>query len=115
MFKVIAFSLTTTALAACAAQTGPTPVAFVPAAPVMAQAAAPAVPAAPKPQYGTYGFDTAGMDTSVAPGDDFFEYANGSWVKNNPIPADKARYDAMCLKYGLRNLPPDALPLSADD
>ena len=92
MFKVIAFSLTTTALAACAAQTGPTPVAFVPAAPVMAQAAAPAVPAAPKPQYGTYGFDTAGMDTSVAPGDDFFEYANGSWVKNNPIPADKARY-----------------------
>ena len=92
MFRVIAFSLASTALAACAAQTGPAPVAAAPAAPVVAQAPVPAAPAAPKPRYGTFGFDSAGMDTSVAPGDDFFEYANGTWVKNNPIPADKARY-----------------------
>ena len=32
------------------------------------------------------------MDKSVAPGDDFFHYADGSWVKNNPVPADKARW-----------------------
>jgi putative endopeptidase len=32
------------------------------------------------------------MDKSVAPGNDFFEYANGTWVKNTPIPPDKARY-----------------------
>jgi putative endopeptidase len=32
------------------------------------------------------------MDRSIAPGDDFFEYANGSWAKNTPIPSDKARY-----------------------
>src|SRR5690242_1238310 len=47
---------------------------------------------AARPQYGTFGFDTAGMDKSVAPGNDFFEYANGTWVKNTPIPPDKARY-----------------------
>ena len=47
---------------------------------------------APKPQYGAFGFDTAGMDPSVAPGDDFFGYANGTWARNTPIPADKSRY-----------------------
>lgn len=43
-----------------------------------------------KPMYGTYGFDAAGMDASVAPGDDFFAYANGGWVKATPIPDDKS-------------------------
>jgi putative endopeptidase len=51
-----------------------------------------AAAAASKPQYGTFGFDTAGMDRSVRPGDDFFAYANGTWAKNTPIPPDKARY-----------------------
>jgi putative endopeptidase len=32
------------------------------------------------------------MDPSVAPGTDFFAYANGKWVANTPIPSDKARY-----------------------
>ncbi len=30
----------------------------------------------------------ANMDTTVKPGDDFFRYANGNWLKNNPIPAE---------------------------
>ncbi len=34
-------------------------------------------------------FDIQNMDTTVKPGDDFFTYANGTWLKNNPIPADK--------------------------
>ena len=38
------------------------------------------------------GIDTAGMDKSVAPGDDFFAYANGGWIKATPIPADKSEY-----------------------
>ena len=42
--------------------------------------------------YGTWGFDTAGMDTSVKPGDDFFEYANGTAVKNLVIPGDQPGY-----------------------
>jgi putative endopeptidase len=42
-----------------------------------------------KPAFGTWGFDTAGMDTSVKPGDDFFNYANGTWYKNAVIPPDR--------------------------
>jgi putative endopeptidase len=38
------------------------------------------------------GIDLAGMDTSVKPGDDFFAYVNGTWVKTNEMPADKSRY-----------------------
>ncbi len=34
------------------------------------------------------------MNLAVKPGVDFFEYANGTWMKNTPIPADKSRYGA---------------------
>jgi len=30
------------------------------------------------------------LDTSVSPREDFFEYANGGWIKKNPIPNDQA-------------------------
>src|SRR6185295_12737206 len=40
------------------------------------------------------GIDLAGMDQSVAPGDDFNAYANGGWIKATPIPADKSSYGA---------------------
>jgi putative endopeptidase len=43
-----------------------------------------------KPAYGTFGFDVSGMDAGVAPGDNFFDYANGGWVKSSTIPADKS-------------------------
>jgi len=33
---------------------------------------------------------TADRDTTVNPADDFFDYANGGWIKRNPIPADEA-------------------------
>ncbi len=42
--------------------------------------------------YGTWGFDTAGMDTAIKPGDDFFDYANGTAVKNLVIPGDQSGY-----------------------
>ncbi|WP_151086557.1 M13 family metallopeptidase [Hymenobacter baengnokdamensis] len=32
----------------------------------------------------------AALDTTVAPGDDFFSYANGSWLKAHPIPASES-------------------------
>ncbi len=40
----------------------------------------------------SHGIDLAGIDHSVAPGDDFFAYANGAWIKKTEIPADKASY-----------------------
>ncbi len=49
-----------------------------------------ATAASAKPQNGTFGIDTAGMDRSVKPGDDFWSYANGAWDKTTPIPADRA-------------------------
>jgi putative endopeptidase len=36
--------------------------------------------------------DTAGMNRSVKPGDNFFEYANGTWLKDTEIPADRSSY-----------------------
>ncbi|WP_083942835.1 M13 family metallopeptidase [Sphingomonas soli] len=58
---------------------------------------APTEQARAKPAFGDYGFDETGMNRSVAPGDDFYEYANGAWAKNTPIPADKADYGAFNL------------------
>ena len=40
------------------------------------------------------GLDTAGMNRSVKPGDDFFDYANGTWLKQTEIPADRSTYSA---------------------
>ena len=40
----------------------------------------------------THGPDLSGMDTSAAPGDDFFAYANGAWIKTTEIPADRPSY-----------------------
>ncbi len=38
------------------------------------------------------GLDADGMDPSVAPGDNFFAYANGRWLEQTPIPTDKGGY-----------------------
>ena len=53
--------------------------------------AAPAM-AAEKPELGTFGFDEAGMDRQVKPGDDFVAYTSGSYLKALEIPADRSNY-----------------------
>jgi len=44
------------------------------------------------PQIGTFGFDVAGMDRAVQPGDDFYDFANGAWERSTEIPSDRASY-----------------------
>jgi putative endopeptidase len=59
---------------------------------LLAEPAASDAATAAKPTYGTFGFDTAGMDPAVAVGDNFYDYANGGWMKATTIPSDKANY-----------------------
>lgn len=35
---------------------------------------------------------SANIDATVSPRDDFYQYANGEWLKQNPIPPDMARW-----------------------
>ena len=36
--------------------------------------------------------DPKNIDANVRPGENFYRFANGSWLKNNPIPADQTRW-----------------------
>ena len=86
--KLIAIALASISLSACATREMSD---SATAASASAGPAAPA-PAPAKAAIGDYGFDEAGMDKSIAPGDDFYDYANGNWAKNTPIPADKSNF-----------------------
>lgn len=41
--------------------------------------------------------DKANMDLSVKPGDNFYLYANGNWLRRNPIPGAKTRWGSFDL------------------
>ena len=43
-------------------------------------------------QIPTKYIDRSHMDLQAKPGDDFAQYANGNWVKKNPIPAKETRW-----------------------
>jgi len=42
------------------------------------------------PQFGSWGVDLAAMDRSVKPGDNFFLYVNGNWLRTAQIPPDRS-------------------------
>jgi len=49
---------------------------------------------APLAAQATYGIHPAHLDPTVKPCNDFFQYANGTWLKQNPIPADQTNWGA---------------------
>jgi putative endopeptidase len=57
----------------------------------LAEARAAAAPAAAG-DAAPVGVNLANMDTSIRPGDNFFGFVNGTWLKNTEIPADRSRW-----------------------
>jgi putative endopeptidase len=51
----------------------------------------------------THGIAVANLDRSVHPGDDFYEYANGAWIKRTEIPPDRAEVDVFTKLGDLSN------------
>lgn len=51
-------------------------------------------PAAAVTDTAKHGLDLAGMDKAVKPGDDFYAYGNGTWMKTSEIPADRSSWGA---------------------
>lgn len=45
-----------------------------------------------QPKSAAAGLDMSDMDTTVAPGEDFYLYACGGWIKNNPLKAEYSRF-----------------------
>lgn len=45
----------------------------------------------------TAGIQSANLDTTALPGADFYQYACGGWVKNNPIPAEYSQYGSFTI------------------
>ncbi len=52
------------------------------------------VPAPAQARLGSFGFDVAGMDRTVAPGDDFYAFASGNWMRDTVIPADRSGWSS---------------------
>ncbi|MGH2485638.1 MAG: M13 family peptidase, partial [Ktedonobacterales bacterium] len=43
-------------------------------------------------KVGGVGLDLAAMDKTIVPGDDFYRYVNGTWLRNTQIPSDHGRW-----------------------
>ena len=84
LLRTLLITLALATLVAC--DQAPAPQTTAPATPIAA------TPAPPSPALGSFGFDMTGMDRGIAPGEDFFGYANGTWVETTEIPADRSAW-----------------------
>ena len=50
-------------------------------------------------EQGGHGFDLANLDRSISPCDDFFHFAAGGWIKNNPIPPAYSRWGSFTILH----------------
>ena len=88
-------------------------------------ACAPKGEAPAKPKVGAWGVATTEIDKGVKPGDDFFDYAVGTWLKTAKIPADllrahllhdtdKTGWQRYMKQLGLRQTPAEGDPVFED-
>jgi predicted metalloendopeptidase len=80
------------ALFACACSSKGSPPEGKPTTPPPSPAPASSPSASPSPSPAAGAIDLEGMDRAVAPGDDFFAHANGTWLERTEIPADRSNY-----------------------
>ncbi len=59
--------------------------------------------AAPKPPTPVTSLDLNAIDKTADPCTDFYQYACGNWVKNNPVPSDQVRWARSFSLLGERN------------
>ena len=48
--------------------------------------------AAPAPPTAVHSLDLSAIDKTADPCSDFYQYACGNWIKDNPVPADQTRW-----------------------
>ena len=93
MKRLLLLAASAAVLSACAPESTPSePVDTLAPAETETAAVEPA-----SPRFGTFGFDAAGMNRDVAPGDDFNRFANGAWLEATEIPSDRSRYGMFTL------------------
>ncbi|HEV7671598.1 MAG TPA: M13 family metallopeptidase [Thermoanaerobaculia bacterium] len=49
------------------------------------------------PRIAPWGFDLAGMDRTVKPGEDFVRYVSGTWMRNTTIPPDQSSWSTFSM------------------
>ncbi len=113
MKKLLMIGAAAAVLAACSAPTGTdettgtatgsdaaqtdTPVDTTETDAATASAPARVVKTTSRDDWGSFGLDVVSMDKSVHPGNDFYNYVNGTWMEEFEIPADRTRYGSFTL------------------